>query len=136
VKNTCPSPSVKELLSRILNDLRQPFKSKSVRDWEVNQGKNDPNAASQSDTLERALIGLMTENFKFRELVYNRVTKEDGSIQRVYKTNGAAMYEVAVPIQDDSWAAGYNISDWGGDVLQPSSNEDLKSSTFKDLRHI
>jgi hypothetical protein len=41
------------------------------------------------------------------------------------------MYEVAVPQQSDSWAAGYNISDWAEDDLQHSNNERLKASTFK-----
>jgi hypothetical protein len=63
--------------------------------------------------------------------VYNRSTKENGTVRRVYETNGAAMYEVAVPQQSDSWAAGYNISDWAEDDLQHSNNERLKASTFK-----
>jgi len=41
------------------------------------------------------------------------------------------MYEVAVPQRGDSWAGGYYISDWAEDVLQPSSNERLKSSTLR-----
>jgi hypothetical protein len=70
----------------------------------------------------------MTKSFQLRDLVYNRDTKEDGSIRRVYESNGAPMYEVAVPQMGDSWAAGCHISDWAGDVLQLSSNERLKSS--------
>ena len=70
----------------------------------------------------------MKENFQLRDLVYNRNTKEDGTIRRVYETNGAAMYEVAVPQQGDSWRGGYFISDWAEDVLQLSNNEPLKSS--------
>ena len=72
----------------------------------------------------------MTRNFQLSDLVYNRNTKEDGTIRRVYESNGAAMYEVAVPLQGDSWAGGYCISDWAEGVLQLSSNERLKSSTF------
>ena len=63
--------------------------------------------------------------------MYNRTTKEDGVIRRAYESNGAAMYEVAVPQRGDSWAGGYYISDWAEDVLQLSSNERLKSSTLK-----
>ncbi len=68
----------------------------------------------------------MTKKFQLGDLVYNRDTKEDGSIRRVYETNGATMYEVAVPQKGDSWAGGYYISDWAGDVLQLSNNERLK----------
>jgi hypothetical protein len=63
--------------------------------------------------------------------VYNRDTKEDAAVMRVYGANGATMYEVAVPKYCDSWAAGCNLSDWAEDVLQPSSNERLKSSAFR-----
>ena len=71
----------------------------------------------------------MKENFQLKDFVYNRNTKEDGTIRRVYETNGVAMYEVAVPQKRDTWAAGYYISDWAKDVLQLSNNELLKSST-------
>ena len=73
----------------------------------------------------------MKQKFQIRDLVYNRNTKEDGAIRRIYETNGAATYEVAVPQQTDSWAGGFYISDWVEDVLQPSNNERLKSSTTK-----
>jgi len=67
----------------------------------------------------------MTWNFQLGDLVYNRNTKEDGAIRRAYETNGAAMYEVAVPQLRDSWAGGYHISDWAEDVLRFSSSEHL-----------
>ena len=70
----------------------------------------------------------MKEKFKLKDLVYNRNTKEDGTIRQIYETNGVAMYQVAVPQNRDSWAGGYYISDWGEDVLQLSNNELLKSS--------
>ena len=77
----------------------------------------------------------MTWNFQLGDLVYNRNTKEDGAIRRIYETSGVAMYEVAVPQNRDSWTGGYYISDWAEDVLQLSTNEPLKSSraihTFK-----
>ncbi len=75
----------------------------------------------------------MTGKFQFRDLVYNPNTKEDGAVQRVYETNGVTMYEVAVPMYGDVWAAGHYISDWTEDVLQLSNNERLKSSTFQVL---
>ena len=70
----------------------------------------------------------MKEKFKLKDFVYNRNTKEDGSIRRIYETNGVATYEVAVPQNRDSWTGGYYISDWAEDVLQLSNNELLKSS--------
>jgi hypothetical protein len=70
----------------------------------------------------------MKENFRLKDLVCNRNTKEDGTIRRIYETNGVATYEVAVPQNRDSWAGGYNISDWAEDVLQLSTNEPLKAS--------
>jgi hypothetical protein len=130
VQKRRPKP-LDKALSNILNDLRQPFKTKSVRDHEAKQETNDRNAAIQSGTLKRALRGLMAETFELRDLVYNRITKEDGAIRRVYKTNGSSMYEVTVPRRADTWGAGYYVSDWAEDVLQISNNERLKSSTFK-----
>jgi len=64
-------------------------------------------------------------------LVHNRNTKEDGAVRKVYDTNGAMMYEVAVPKNRDTWASGFYISDWSEDVLQPSNNLRLKSSTLE-----
>jgi hypothetical protein len=123
--------SAEELLSSLVKDLKQPVKSKSVRVEEAKQSTKDPNAPIYSDPLKRVLRGLMAEKFQLTDLVYNRSTKENGTVRRVYETNGAAMYEVAVPQQSDSWAAGYNISDWAEDDLQHSNNERLKASTFK-----
>ena len=73
----------------------------------------------------------LTENFELRDLVYNRVTKEDGAIRRVYKMNGVAMCEVAVPKLGDSSVSGYYISDWALDVLQFSDNECLNFRKFE-----
>ena len=70
----------------------------------------------------------MKENFQLKDLVYNRDTKEDGIIRRMYETNGAAMCEVATPQERDSWTGGFYISDWAEDVLQLSTNEPLKAS--------
>jgi hypothetical protein len=73
----------------------------------------------------------MSKKFELRDLVYNRDTKEDGFIRRAYETNGAATYEVAVPLKRDTWGGGYSISDWDESVLQPSNNERLKSSPLE-----
>ena len=123
--------SAEALLASVMKELKQPVKSKSVRVEEAKQSRKGPNAPSYSDPLKRVLRGLMAEKFQLTDLVYNRSTKENGTVRRVYETNGAAMYEVAVPQQSDSWAAGYNISDWAEDDLQLSSNVRLKASTFK-----
>jgi len=73
----------------------------------------------------------LTAKFQLRDLVYNRDTREDGLIRRVYERNGATMYEVAVPQMKDSWGRGYYISDWDENVLQLSNNEGLKSSPLE-----
>jgi len=75
----------------------------------------------------------MTFNFQQGDLVYNRNTKEDGAIRRAYNSNGARVYEVAVPQKGDSWAGGYYVSDWAEDVLQLSTNERLRSSTLRTV---
>ena len=53
----------------------------------------------------------MKDNFQLKDLVYNRNTNDDGIIRRIYETNGAAMCEVAVPQNRDSWTGGFYISD-------------------------
>jgi hypothetical protein len=73
----------------------------------------------------------MARKFQQGDLVYNRNTKEDGAVIRVYETNGARMLEVAVPKHCDSWVTGCYLSDWAEDVLQLSNNECLKSSAFR-----
>jgi hypothetical protein len=77
--------------------------------------------------VNKTLIG----KFQRRDLVYNRNTKEDGAIRKVYEKNGATMYEVAVPKHRDSWISGHYISDWAEDILQPSINLRLKFSTVE-----
>ncbi len=80
-------------------------------------------------TFSYPLLGTqMKENFQLGDLVYNRNTKEDGTIKRKYETNSVAMYEVAVPQNRDSWTGGYCLSDWAEDVLQLSTNEPLRAS--------
>ncbi len=74
---------------------------------------------------------MLTTKFQLGDLVYNRDTREDGLIRRVYERNGATTYEVAVPRMKDSWGRGYCISDWDENVLQPSNNEGLKSSPLE-----
>ena len=130
VKRTFRKLSAEALLSSVTKELKQPVKSKSVRVEEARQATKGPIAPSYRGPLKRVLRGLMTESFQLNDLVYNRKTKEDGTTRRVYQTNGAVMYEVAVPQKGDSWAAGYYISDWAEDVLHLSHNARLKSSKF------
>jgi hypothetical protein len=73
----------------------------------------------------------MIPKFQSGNLLYNRNTKEDGAVRRVYENCSAIMYEVAVPKDGASWAAGFLISDWAENVLQPSANLPLKSSTLE-----
>jgi hypothetical protein len=74
----------------------------------------------------------VTGKFYVRNLLFNRNTKEDGVVRRVYqKVGGGVMYEMFVPAKGDSWASGYYISDWAEDVLQPSNNLRLKSATVE-----
>ena len=44
----------------------------------------------------------MARKFQQGDLVYNRTTKEDRAVRRAYETNGATMYEVAVPKHSDT----------------------------------
>ena len=75
----------------------------------------------------------MNGKFQPRDLVYNRNTTEHGAIRKVYETQGATMYEVAVPMHGDAWGSGFCISDWAEDVLQLSDNVRLKSATLAVL---
>ena len=72
----------------------------------------------------------MARKFQPGDFVYNRDTKEDGAVSRVYETNDSTMYEVAVPKHSDSWVAGFYLSLWAEDVLKLSDNRHLKSSAF------
>ena len=73
----------------------------------------------------------VTGKFCVMNMLFNRKTKEDGVVLRVYEKNGAAMYEVCVPAKRDSWTSGLYFSDWKEDVLQPSTNLVLKTATVE-----
>jgi hypothetical protein len=61
----------------------------------------------------------MTPKFSVDQLLFNRDTKENGMVGRVYESNGVTMYEVRVPF-DFQWSSiGSNVSDWTEDVLEP-----------------
>jgi hypothetical protein len=74
----------------------------------------------------------MTAHAKFCTgiLLHNRNTKEDGLVTRVYKNTerGETMYQVAVPIGHDTWAARHLVSDWAESALELSDNAMLKAS--------
>ena len=59
--------------------------------------------------------------FHAGQLLYNRKTKEDGLISRIFADHGIIMCEVWVPKEPNSWKAGYWISRWFELVLKPVS---------------
>lgn len=70
--------------------------------------------------------------FHIGQLLYNRKTKEDGFISRVFADHGIIMYEVWVPKEPNSWKAGYWISRWFEMVLKLSGNVHLGSPSRDD----
>jgi hypothetical protein len=74
----------------------------------------------------------MAQNAKFGVgvLLHNRSTQEDGLALRMYQRTerGEPMYEVAIPILFDTWAARHNVSDWAESVLELSGNVVLKTA--------
>jgi hypothetical protein len=70
--------------------------------------------------------------FHVGQLLYNRKTKEDGLISRVFADRGIIIYEVWVPKKPNSWEAGYWISRWFELVLKLSRNERLGSPSRGD----
>jgi hypothetical protein len=70
--------------------------------------------------------------FRAGQWLYNRQTKEDGRISRVFADHGIIMYEVWVPKEPNSWKAGYWISRWFELVLKLSGNECLGSPSRED----
>jgi hypothetical protein len=83
--------------------------------------------------LKEHAVNMMINKFLLLDSVYNRNTREDGTIRRIYETNGGAMYEVTMPQQDDDGTTGYYVSDWAEDVLQLSDNA-LKFSSNHGLK--
>jgi hypothetical protein len=104
----------------VRKEMSEPRKTKSVR-IEEDKIKNRAYLAAQA--FLRELRALINDKFQKKDAVYNRNTKEDGVVRRVYERNGKAAYEVAVPKYSDSWFAGFNISDWTGEVLELSGND-------------
>jgi len=80
VKKPSRKQLAKELLSSARKEMKTPGKTKSVRDAESKQ-KHRPHKSEMRSS--------MTAKFQLRNLVYNRNTKEDGAIRKVYETNGA-----------------------------------------------
>jgi hypothetical protein len=62
------------------------------------------------------------------DLLHNHSTKEDGSVRRVYQSDGLTMYEVWVPRRANSWKLGRDISNWAESVLDLSCNDRLMDS--------
>lgn len=131
VKNTSRERSNEELFSNLMKEMEAPRKTKSVRVKEAKQPKQCTNMAVCPIHPKERSRALMTAKFQRGDVVYNRDTKEDGAVRRRYETYGDTVYEVAVTKLGDSWVAGYYVSDWAEDILQPSTNERLRSSTKK-----
>jgi hypothetical protein len=64
--------------------------------------------------------------FGIGELLYNRNTKEDGRVTRVYEFEGSVMYEVSVPAIP-IWANHYS-SDWPESALELSKHVNPRPS--------
>jgi hypothetical protein len=107
------------LLSSVREEMIAPRKTKSVR---IAEEKIKDRAYLAVHAFLKELRALINDKFQQEDAVYNRNTKEDGVVRRVYEKNGKAIYEVAVPKYSDSWFAGFNISDWTDEVLEPSGN--------------
>jgi hypothetical protein len=127
--NTSRERSIEALFSNLIKDMEAPRKTKSVRVEEAKQAKQGTDVLCYPPGGKGVSRALTTAKFQREDLVYNRDTKEEGAVRRRYETHGGTMYEVAVPKLADSWIAGYYVSDWAEDVLQPSTNERLNSST-------
>jgi hypothetical protein len=65
--------------------------------------------------------------FHTGQLVYNRSTKEDGFVSRVFADDGIITYEVWVPKAPISWLAGHWISHWRESVVRSSGNKHIGS---------
>jgi hypothetical protein len=65
----------------------------------------------------------MTSKFSIDEILFNRITKESGTVGRVYESNGIMMYEVRVRVDPQGQRMGSNVSDWAEDILEPAAAE-------------
>ena len=59
-----------------------------------------------------------TPKFSIDEVLFNRNTKENGTVGRVDESNGITMYQVRVPVDPRWHPAGCHISDWTEDTLE------------------
>ena len=51
------------------------------------------------------------------QTLFNRNTKEKGTVGRIYESDGVTMYEVRIPVDYQGLLIGSNVSDWAEDVL-------------------
>ena len=63
-----------------------------------------------------------TSPFHPGDLLYNRDTKEDGLVTKVYQEDGVTMYEVLVSGKANSLDEGDFVSNWAQDVLEPPAH--------------
>jgi hypothetical protein len=100
------------------------------RQWTERQDSTLPSVVK--GTALKATGHYRVAKFHAGQLLYNRKTKEDGFICRVFADRGIIMYEVWVPKEPNSWKAGYWISRWFELVLKLSGNECLGSPSRED----
>ena len=53
------------------------------------------------------------------QTLFNRNTKEKGTVGRIYESDGVTMYEVSIPVDYRGVLIGSNVSDWTEDILDP-----------------
>jgi hypothetical protein len=91
------------------------------------QKKQRDEAIIVQETREKTSIHFGVEKFHTGQLIYNRITKEDGFIIRIFVGKGVVTYEVWVPKESNSWESGHWISRWPERVLESSGNKRLGS---------
>jgi len=72
----------------------------------------------------------MTPKFSIDQLLFNRTTKEKGTVGRVYELNGVTMYEVRVPVDYRGFLIGSNVSDWAEDLLDLKQGRGSEGDSF------
>jgi len=85
-----------------------------------------------TESVRRILAKSARANVSFRpnQWVYNRNTKEEGLVRRVYENDGITMYRVWLLAGTVSLAWGYVVSDWAEGVLESSKNVAAVGSFF------
>ena len=72
----------------------------------------------------------MIPKFSMDQILFNRNTKEKGTVARVYESNGVTMYEVRVSVNYQGFMIGFNVSDWAEDVLDLEQKRKTNRNPF------